>query len=102
MAAEPAMLLEKKALARRRPVILDFPTIDPQTLALGRRLRDAREARGASLEQLAGAMRITPDKLRRAEAGREKLAGAELYGAILELHLPMDLLFSTRRNTGRA
>ncbi len=77
-------------------MILEFPSRDPQEQALGERLRSAREARGASLETLSTAMRITPDKLRRAEAGCERLSGSELYGAILELHLPMDLLFKPR------
>ena len=77
-------------------MILELPLRDPQTLLLGERLRTAREARGSSLETLSAAMRISPDKLRRAEAGRERLSGSELYGAILELHLPMDLLFTTR------
>jgi transcriptional regulator with XRE-family HTH domain len=77
-------------------MILEFPARDPQRLLLGERLRTAREARGASLESLSAAMRISPDKLRRAEAGRERLSGSELYGAILELHLPMDLLFKAR------
>ncbi|WP_174299424.1 RodZ family helix-turn-helix domain-containing protein [Caulobacter sp. S45] len=77
-------------------MILEFPSRDPQGQALGERLRGAREARGASLERLSAAMRISPDKLRRAEAGRERLSGSELYGAILELHLPMDLLFKAR------
>ena len=76
-------------------MIVEFPASDPKRRLLGERLRSAREARGASLETLSAAMRITPDKLRRAEAGREGLSGSELYGAILELHLPMDLLFKT-------
>lgn len=76
-------------------MILDFPATDPRLLALGRRLQAARQARGASLETLATAMRVAPERLRRAEAGRERLSAAELYGAILELHLPMDLLFAT-------
>ncbi len=77
-------------------MILDFPSRDdPERRRLGERLRSAREARGASLQTLSAAMRITPDKLARAEAGRERLSGSELYGAILELHLPMDLLFTS-------
>ena len=79
-------------------MILDFPVADPAALALGRRLHAARELRNVSLERLAVAMRITAVKLRRAEAGQERLSGAELYGAILELHLPMDLLFVTERD----
>ncbi len=77
-------------------MILEFPVRNAQCATLGERLRSAREARGASLETLSAAMRISPDKLRRAEAGRERLSGSELYGAILELHLPMDLLFTSR------
>ena len=77
-------------------MIFEFPVRDPQRLALGRRLRTAREARGCSLETLSAAMRISPGKLHRAEDGRERLSGSELYGAILELHLPMDLLFTSR------
>ncbi len=80
-------------------MILDFPAADPQALALGRRLHAARESRKVSLEHLAVAMRITAVKLRRAEAGQVRLSGAELYGAILELHLPMDLLFVARPNS---
>ena len=78
-------------------MILQFPARDPQALLLGERLRSAREARGSSLETLSAAMRVSTDKLRRAEAGRARLSGAELYGAILELHLPMDLLFKARK-----
>ncbi len=77
-------------------MILQFPANDPEKRLVGERLRSAREARGASVETLSTAMRITPDKLRLAEAGRERLSGSELYGAILELHLPMDLLFKAR------
>ena len=77
-------------------MILQFPANDPEKLLMGERLRNAREARGASVETLSTAMRITPAKLRRAEAGQERLSGSELYGAILELHLPMDLLFKPR------
>ncbi len=77
-------------------MILQFPASDPEKRLVGERLRRAREARGATVEALSTAMRITPDKLRRAEAGRERLSGSELYGAILELHLPMDLLFKPR------
>ena len=82
-------------------VTLAFPAPDPELRAVGERLRTAREARGWRLEALATAMRIAPDKLRRGEAGRERLSGAELYAAILELHLPVDLLFRPAAGRGR-
>ena len=74
-------------------MIVQFPAADPQMRRVGGRLRAAREARGFSLDALAEAMRVAPDHLRRGEAGRERLNSAELYAAIMALHLPMDLLF---------
>ena len=74
-------------------MIVEFPATDPQMRSLGERLKAAREARGCGLEALASVMRISADKLRRGEAGRERLSGCELHAAILELHLPVDVLF---------
>ena len=78
-------------------MILEFPASDPQMRSVGERLRLAREARGLSLEALAAAMQMAPDRLRRGEAGRERLRSAELYAAILTLHIPLDLLFRPPR-----
>jgi len=85
-------------------MIVEFPAPDPELRAVGERLRSAREARGVPLDALAGAMHVAPDRLRRGEAGLERLTGSELYGAILELHLPLDLLFRApaRRSAGTA
>lgn len=74
-------------------MVVDFPRCDPELTRVGGRLRAAREARGFSLDALADAMHVSPDHLRRGEAGRERLNSAELHAAILALHLPMDLLF---------
>jgi DNA-binding transcriptional regulator YiaG len=80
-------------LCQARLMIVEFPASDPQMLRLGGRLRAAREARGFTLDALAEAMHVSPDHLRRGEAGRERLNSAELYAAIMALHLPMDILF---------
>jgi transcriptional regulator with XRE-family HTH domain len=74
-------------------MIVDFPAVDPECSRVGGRLRTAREARGFTLDALAEAMHVSPDHLRRGEAGRERLNSAELYAAIMALHLPMDILF---------
>jgi transcriptional regulator with XRE-family HTH domain len=74
-------------------MIVPFPSSDPELAAVGGRLHAAREARGFDLEALALAMHVEPDRLRRAEVGRERLKASELYAAILALHLPMDVLF---------
>ena len=81
------------ASANTPAMIVEFPAADPQWLQVGGRLRTAREARGFSLDALAEAMHVAPDHLRRGEAGRERLNSAELYAAILALHIPLDLLF---------
>jgi transcriptional regulator with XRE-family HTH domain len=74
-------------------MIVPFPNANPEQAAVGRRLHLAREARGLGLEALAEAMHVEPERLRRAEVGRERLKAVELYAAIMTLHLPMDLLF---------
>ena len=78
-------------------MIVEFPGCDPQMRCVGERLRLAREARGLSLEALAAAMQMAPDRLRRGEAGRERLNSVELHAAILALHIPTDLLFRPLR-----
>ena len=77
-------------------MIVPFPKSDPELLAVGQRLHLAREARGVGLDVLAQAMHVEPERLRRAEVGRERLKATELYAAIMTLHLPMDILFRSK------
>jgi transcriptional regulator with XRE-family HTH domain len=70
-----------------------LPPIDPTQLAVGRRLRLIREARGVSSDELARQMRVPREILALAERGRARLTSSELYGATLCLRIPMRLLF---------
>lgn len=73
--------------------VFALPPIDPTQLAVGRRLRMIREARGLSPEELARHMRIPREVLALAERGRARLTSSELHGATLALRIPMRMLF---------
>ena len=74
-------------------MIIPFPAADAGQCAVGRRLRDVREARGLTLEHLAGDALITPARLRLAEHGRTRLTSSELHALIISLHISLGLLF---------
>lgn len=73
--------------------VFALPPVDPAQLAVGRRLRLIREARGLTMEQLARQMRVPREILALAERGRARLTSSELYGATLALRIPMRMLF---------
>jgi transcriptional regulator with XRE-family HTH domain len=73
--------------------IIALPPIDPAWAAIGERLRNLREARGVTQDQLARDMRLDRQVLALAERGRARLTSGQLYAATLALHLPMRLLF---------
>jgi len=74
-------------------MIIPLPPVDPGQLALGRRLRAVREARGLSAERLAGAARLSRADLTLAEQGRLRLTAGQLHDLINTLHIPLRLLF---------
>jgi transcriptional regulator with XRE-family HTH domain len=74
-------------------VILALPSVDPDQVEIGRRLRRLREGRGLQVADLARAMRIDASVLRLAEQGRARLTSGQLYAATLMLRIPMRLLF---------
>jgi DNA-binding XRE family transcriptional regulator len=73
--------------------IIPFPPVDPAWAPIGERVRQLREARGLSQQQLALEMRLTREVLARAERGRVRLTSGQLYAATLALRVPMRLLF---------
>ncbi len=77
--------------------VLGFPGIDPTDAAVGARLKRWREDRGQAVEDLALALDLTPEALRRAEAGREHLTSLHLQAATCHLHLPVWALVSDSR-----
>lgn len=68
--------------------VIAFPEADPEALRVGERLRLWRERRRVSLEDLAGGARIALARLRRVEAGRERLAPAEIEALGRRLGVP--------------
>ena len=74
--------------------VLDFPQGDPQDLKVGARLKRWRQERQLSLEELAVKLRITPETLRRIEAGHEHLDSAAMGAATTALGLPLWALAS--------
>ena len=73
--------------------IIDLPPVDPTWANIGARVRELREARGISQDQLAREMRLDRRILACAERGRARLTSGQLYAATLALHVPMRLLF---------
>lgn len=71
-----------------------FPGVDPADAAVGARLKRWRDQRGIAPEALAVAMNLSPEALRRAEAGRAHLDSLQLAGATRHLRLPVWALVS--------
>jgi len=76
--------------------VLGFPGIDPMDAVVGARIRRWRDQRGVAAEYLAAALDLTPEALRRVEAGREHLDSAGLDAATRALHLPVWALAADR------
>jgi transcriptional regulator with XRE-family HTH domain len=76
--------------------VLGFPGIDPQDAAIGARLKRWREQRGVDVDDVAAALKITPEEERRAEAGRAHLTTLQIAAATNRLRLPMWALVSDR------
>ncbi len=77
--------------------VLGFPGVDPTDAAVGARLKRWREDRGMSLDAIARILEITPEEVRRAEAGRAHLDSCQIAAATAELHLPVWALVSDTR-----
>ncbi|WP_326791777.1 XRE family transcriptional regulator [Streptomyces sp. NBC_00841] len=69
-------------------------------VALGARLRSAREAKGMSLRELARRLGCSPSHISQAERGRTALSVSMLYDAVAELGLSMDRLFDSADSVG--
>ncbi|WP_309627625.1 helix-turn-helix domain-containing protein [Brevundimonas sp.] len=74
--------------------VLGFPSIDPQDAAIGARLKRRREQRGVDVDDVAAALKITPEEERRAEAGRAHLTTLQIAAATNRLRLPVWALVS--------
>ena len=74
--------------------VLGFPGIDPDDAAIGARLKRWREQRGVDVDEVAAALKITPEEERRAEAGRAHLTSLQIAAATNRLRLPMWALVS--------
>lgn len=74
--------------------VLSFPGVDPVDAAVGARLKRWRERRGLSVEELAAALRVSPEEERLAEAGRAHLDSAAIGAATRALSLPLWALVS--------
>ncbi|MFZ4166569.1 helix-turn-helix domain-containing protein [Brevundimonas sp. NPDC058933] len=77
--------------------VLGFPGIDPTDALIGARIRRWRDQRGVTPADLAAALHLTPEALRRVEAGREHLDSAGIDAATRALHLPVWALVSDTR-----
>lgn len=77
--------------------VLGFPGIDPTDALIGARIRRWRDQRGVAPADLAAALHLTPEALRRVEAGREHLDSAGIDAATRALHLPVWALLSDTR-----
>ena len=77
--------------------VLGFPGVDPADAAIGARLKRWRDQRGVTSEMLARDLGVTPEALRRMEAGREHLSMLQVDAATRALHLPVWALMSGTR-----
>jgi transcriptional regulator with XRE-family HTH domain len=77
--------------------VLGFPGVDPADAAIGARLKRWRDQRGMAPEVLARDLGVTPEALRRMEAGREHLSMLQVDAATRALHLPVWALVSDTR-----
>ena len=76
--------------------VLGFPGIDPMDAVVGARIRRWRDQRGVAAEDLATALDLTPEALRRIEAGREHLDSAGIDTATRALRLRVWALAADR------
>ena len=76
--------------------VLGFPGVDPVDAAIGARLRRWRTERAVEVEALAEALHLSPEAVRRIEAGRAHLTSHQLGAATAHLHLPLWALVSDR------
>ena len=74
--------------------VLGFPGVDPTDALIGARIRRWRDQRGVASADLAAALHLTPEALRRVEAGREHLDSAGIDAATRALRLPVWALVS--------
>ncbi|ANF54814.1 XRE family transcriptional regulator [Brevundimonas naejangsanensis] len=74
--------------------VLGFPNIDPVDAVIGARIRRWRDQRGVASSDLAAALNLTPEALRRVEAGRQHLDSAGIEAATRALRLPVWALVS--------
>ncbi|MGU3457000.1 helix-turn-helix domain-containing protein [Brevundimonas sp. M1A4_2e] len=74
--------------------VLGFPNIDPIDAVIGARIRRWRDQRGVASSDLAAALNLTPEALRRVEAGRQHLDSAGIEAATRALRLPVWALVS--------
>ena len=74
--------------------VIGFPGADPRDAAVGARLRRWRDERGVAIEDLAMALALPPEHVRRAEAGRAHLDSVQIAVATRRLHLPVWALVS--------
>lgn len=74
--------------------VLGFPRVDPLDAAIGERLKRWREQRSVEPHDLAEALGLSIEGLRRAEAGREHLDSLQIGRATHRLHLPVWALVS--------
>lgn len=69
--------------------VVGFPGIDPIDAVIGARIRRWRDQRGVAVSDLAAALSLTPEALRRVEVGREHLDSAGIDAATRALRLPV-------------
>lgn len=74
--------------------VLGFPGVDPIDAVIGARIRRWRDRRGVASADLAAALDLTPEALRRVEAGRQRLDSAGIDAATRALRLPVWALMS--------
>lgn len=74
--------------------VLQFPDVDPIDAVVGARIRRWRDRRGVASGDLAAALDLTPEALRRVEAGRQRLDSAQVDAATRALRLPVWALMS--------
>ena len=74
--------------------VLGFPSSDPIDAMIGARLHRWRTERHVDLETLARAVALSPEEVRRIEAGRQHLTAIQMAAATSCLHLPLWALVS--------
>lgn len=77
--------------------VLGFPGIDPVDAAIGARIRRWRDHRQICADDLARSLGLSPEALKRVEAGRQHLDAASLDAATRALRLPVWALVSDTR-----